>query len=395
MPHERHPPNGERPPYPPYAPVDRSGRYGQAGRYAEHGAGPVPITPPQAQRPWVVRAAPGTPFHRLARTPVHRWWRPLVGTLFAAALGLVVMLAVTMGALSVATLLGDDPLAGTGDQIFSDPTANLGIQLGSLAALTPVVLLAAWVVQRRPVGSLSSVTGRVRVRWLLICLGLAVLACLASYVVSWMAFAVTGSEDSASTDWAGWGAFLPAALMIMLLVPFQAVAEEYIFRGWLLQAIASCTLETRTGPIGRAASAVFRTPWPAIVISAMVFTAGHAHRSWALLDVFLFGLMTGWLAVRTGGLEAPIALHVLNNIVAFQLTAATGRLDDALRVTDAPWQGIVGTAAQLGVFALLVLASFRRRGLEAVSPEPTARGWHRQGPELHPGPGARPLPRTT
>jgi membrane protease YdiL (CAAX protease family) len=318
---------------------------------------------------WAVPAVPGTAFHRLARTPLHRWWRPLVGTVFAVAVGLVALLTVMLGATAISASIGDDPLANMRDnRIFDSPAVDLAVQLLSLAVLTPVVLLAAWVVQRRPAGSLSSVTGRLRGRWLLVCAGLAIVACLASYTVSWATFAVTGSADSETGAWAGWAAFLPPALMIALLVPLQAAAEEYVFRGWLLQAIASCTLETRTGRIGRAASVVLRTPWPAIVISALVFTAGHAYRSWALVDVFLFGIVAGWLAVRTGGLEASIGLHMLNNLVAFMLPVATGRLGDALRTTGAPWQGIVGTVAQLGVFALLVSLSFRKRGLDRVSP---------------------------
>jgi hypothetical protein len=34
-----------------------------------------------------------------------------------------------------------------------------------------------------------------------------------------------------------------------------------------------------------------------------------------------------WLTIRTGGLEAGIALHVLNNVGVFLLDAATGRGD--------------------------------------------------------------------
>lgn len=351
------------------------------GQYADR---QPPRPPVPVRKPWTVPAAPGTPFHRLARTPLHRWWRPLVGTLFILAVGLVVLLGVMLGAMIAVVLTGENLVANLeNDRIFQNSTADLGLQLVSLAVLTPVVLLAAWLVQCRPPGLLSSVTGRLRGRWLLVCAGLAVVAFLFSYVTSWIAFAVTGTTEPGPARWAGWAAFLPPAVMIVLLVPFQAAAEEYIFRGWLLQAIASCTLETRTGPIARAASVILRTPWPAIVISAGAFTASHAYKGWALLDVFLFGVVAGWLAVRTGGLEAPIALHGMNNLVAFLIPAATGELSDALRVTDAPWQGVVSTVTQLGVFAGLVLLSARRRRLETVVPAYR----HGQGPPSWPNCG--------
>jgi membrane protease YdiL (CAAX protease family) len=316
-----------------------------------------------------VPVAPGTAFHRLARTPLHRWWRPLLGTLFAVAIGFLVLIGVTVGALATAAFMGEQPLVNAKNhQIFTSTTAELALQLTSLAVLTPVVLLAAWVVQRRPPGSLSSVTGRLRGRWLATCLKLAVGASLLSYFASWITFTITGHREPPPPGWAGWATFLPSAAAIVLLVPFQAAAEEYVFRGWLLQAIASCTLETRTGLFGRAASAVFRTPWPAIIISAAVFTAGHAYKGWALLDVSLFGITAGWLAVRTGGLEAPIALHALNNLVAFLSPAALGRLGEAVRITDVPWQSIVATAVQLTVFAFLVLRAARDRRLARVTP---------------------------
>jgi membrane protease YdiL (CAAX protease family) len=315
-----------------------------------------------------VPAPPGTAFHHLARTPLHRWWRPVLGTLFAVVVAFPVLLGVTVGAMATAVLMGEQPLLNAKNhQIFESPTAELAVKLLSLAVLTPVVLLAAWAVQRRPPGSLTSVTGRLRGRWLVVCAKLAIGASLLSYLASWIAFTVTDHQEP-PPGWAGWAAFLPAAIAIVLLVPFQAAAEEYVFRGWLLQAIASCTLQDRKGLIGRAASAVFRTPWPAIIVSAAVFTACHAYQGWALLDVSLFGITAGWLAVRTGGLEAPIALHVLNNLVAFLSPAALGRLGQALRVTVVPWQSVVATVVQLAAFAYLVLSAARQRRPATVSP---------------------------
>ena len=48
-------------------------------------------------------------------------------------------------------------------------------------------------------------------------------------------------------------------------------------------------------------------------------------------DRFAFGLVAGYLVVRTGGLEAGIAMHVVNNSLAFGLALAFG--DMAARST--------------------------------------------------------------
>ena len=97
----------------------------------ERSGGEPLVSPPHGRRPWIVRAAPGTPFHRLARTPVHRWWRPLAGTLFAVALGLVVLLSVSTGAMTIAIIAGENLVDMGADQIFEDPAANLGVHCTS------------------------------------------------------------------------------------------------------------------------------------------------------------------------------------------------------------------------------------------------------------------------
>lgn len=83
---------------------------------------------------------------------------------------------------------------------------------------------------------------------------------------------------------------------VVLLGP---VAEEVLFRGYLLPRLV-----TRLG-----------TAW-ALWTSAAVFALLHPHyRLYVLLILFL-GWILGWARVRSGGLAAPIALHVLINAFA-------------------------------------------------------------------------------
>jgi membrane protease YdiL (CAAX protease family) len=315
----------------------------------------------------VVAAPPGTPYQRLARTALHRWWRPIVGTVFLLVTGLVVAAAVMIVSFAVYLAATGHGPTGSGESIFENATADLAFQLVTLGVLTPVVLLTVWVVQRRPVGSVASVTGRLRWKWLLICCGLAVGFCVAEFAASYAVTAAFTDEALSAPKWAGWDTFLLPALVILLLVPFQSTAEEFVFRGWFLQAIAGSTLETRTGPVGRALSVVFRTPWPAMIISAALFTFGHGYTGWAMLDTFLFGVLAGWLAVRTGGLEAAIALHVLNNLMAFMLPAAAGDLASSLKQGGAPWYALLSDAVPLALYGLVVVLVARRLKVATVS----------------------------
>ena len=184
------------------------------------------------------------------------------------------------------------------------------VKLASVLALgLPVTFAAARIAGRRA-GTLSSIAGRLRWRWLGIC----VLASLAFLVVSFGAAlgasAVFGVELGPERgDWVGWDAFWPLALAVLAIIPLQATAEEYMFRGMLLQAVGAWVSPAAI----------------AIVISSALFGLAHGVHLQALVAITSFGVVAAWLAIRTGGLEAAIAVHVLNNVTHFMLEAATGR----------------------------------------------------------------------
>lgn len=330
-----------------------------------------PYGQPPPRRPWTAEAPPGTPYYRMTRTAAQRWWQAIAGTAAILATGLAAMFVVLIvGAFVQFLATGDDPgLDGGGSDgpVFGGGTAGLTFELGSLAVFLPIVLLAAWVFQRRRPGTLSSVAGRIRWRWLLICSGLAVLACVLSLVTAWLASQVV-DEPAGNDTWVGWREFAGPAIVILLLVPFQAAAEEYFFRGWLLQSIAGCTLETRRARIARALSVVFRTPWPAIVISGAVFVLGHGYTGWGMVDIFCFAAIAGWLAVRTGGLEASVALHVFNNLMAFLLPAAVGQIE--VEQGAVPWQFVAADVTPMVVYAVVIAWMARRRRLPTVTGAP-------------------------
>ncbi|QKW34336.1 CPBP family intramembrane metalloprotease [Actinomadura sp. NAK00032] len=336
-------------PAPPY------GAYGPGAYY-----GPAYGMPP-AKRSWTVSLPPGRPYHQAARNEVHQWWRPLAGSIAILLVGMAGMLGLVIAGMvvkAVATGEVTEPTADGTDSIFGNTTADVVYNLAALALFLPVVFGAAWLIQRRRPGTLSSVAGRLRWRWMLLCCGLAIAFCVVSYGTSIVAGIALDDQSGGDEHWVGWGEFLLPAVLIVLLVPFQAAAEEYVFRGWLLQAVGACTLENARGPVGRAFSAVFRTPWPGIVLGSALFTAGHGYTSWGIADIFLFGAIAGWMTVRTGGLEAGIALHVFNNLMAFLLPAAVGKLD--MEQGSVPWQVVLADVIPIALYAAVVVLLARR-----------------------------------
>lgn len=302
---------------------------------------------------WLRPVPSSRPYHQLARNDVHRWWRPLVALLFIAVFGTGAMLALVLGMVIIVWIVTGEFLefgSGSGTELFTNDLANLFALIASVAILLPVVLTATLLVERRPIGSLSSVQGRLRWRWLTLCLLPAVAYILASFGASVLLelFVPSDAETGETGQWVGWADFWPALLIIVLLVPVQAAAEEYVFRGWLLQAVGSWT--ARLGS----------TAWPAILISAIPFVVGHGYTDWGPVDIGLFAVATGWVVIRTGGLEAGIALHVVNNITGMAAAAYEG--DISLEQGSVPWTDTLTTAIPLVVWALVVVWMFRHTG---------------------------------
>ena len=101
-----------------------------------------------------------------------------------------------------------------------------------------------------------------------------------------------------------------------------------------------------------------------MLLPAVLFAVAHGSQSAPIFfDRFAFGVVAGLLVVRTGGLEAGIAMHVLNNWLAFGLALAFGDMASSLNPTGGSWWSIPVTLTQSLVYLGLVLLVARRRGL--------------------------------
>jgi len=105
------------------------------------------------------------------------------------------------------------------------------------------------------------------------------------------------------------------------------------------------------------------------------FALAHGVQNFPLFfDRFAFGLMAGLVVILVGGLEAGIALHILNNLLAFAIAIAYNQLDGVLTVSEASWWQLPVTIAQNGTYLVLVLLVARKMGLRHTTAPPVARG---------------------
>lgn len=80
------------------------------------------------------------PYHRLARTDAHRWWRPVLGTAFIVVAGAVLALLAYLIFGAAAALAGRPDVAGEVPAFGA--LGDLAISFLIVATLLPVTLLA-------------------------------------------------------------------------------------------------------------------------------------------------------------------------------------------------------------------------------------------------------------
>lgn len=307
---------------------------------------PAPLVPQPRPLPPDATVG-GLAFHRLVFARRRSgWWTPLavgaLGTAIYIALLIVVLIGVFIAGF-VSPGLVDGLMEITTSAMFdlTDPLV-MALALGTIALMLPAYLLASLIVSGARVGLISSAAGRLRWRWMLLCSAVAVGVAV---VVTALSMLIPGEGEAGGAVPPTQNPQLWATLIVLLLiVPLQAAAEEYVFRGYLMQAIGRW----------------LRHPAFAILLPVPLFVLGHLYDPLGQAAVAAFAVGAGWLTWRTGGLEAAIGLHVVNNLLAF-LTALAGFGD--VNDSSPGLLSLVFSIVLVGGYTALVELLFRRSGM--------------------------------
>ena len=319
---------------------------------------PAPMPYPQPRPP--LEPPDGLEFHQLLRGGRPGWWwvgiPGVIVLVIAWILAQVALIVPFLAGLMASGRSLDSSLDYLADLEHPTPLALAYLNLG-LASAIPLAFLAMWAFHGLRPGWLTSVVPRMRWGYFAVCLALSFVALIATVVVSLLlprdgTGQVTG-ELAGFDDRA-----LQFILVVIFLTPFQAAGEEYLFRGYLTQAIGSLV------PPGLRLRWLGRTL--AVSIPAVLFALAHGvgQPPPVFFDRLAFGLVAGVLVIATGGLEAAIAMHVLNNFVAFGFAIALGEMDTALNPQEATWWILPSTLTQSFVYlglAVLVARAMRLR----------------------------------
>ncbi|SDI31500.1 Membrane protease YdiL, CAAX protease family [Actinokineospora alba] len=274
---------------------------------------------------------PGTPYHLQAKTAAYRWWKPLL------ALVLVSVVFALGQALGLVLQVVFDLPEG------SLPWGMLPLVAGLAVTLVPGVMLIARVVDRRPGGTVSSVLGRIRLPWLGWCFLIAALMLVAVILLRGETLALSSVTPLK----------LVPVLVYLPFIVFQAAGEEYVFRGLLVQSFASW----------------FRTPWIGALISTALFGLAHDYSDPMIIAEFVvFSLAMVWITLRTGGLEATVAYHSINNLLALSVELTSGVHTEQGAAQFTPREMIVTIGGHLAFAALITWLAARKDLARTASP---------------------------
>lgn len=288
-------------------------------------------------------------YHELYRAGRQGKGWPVAGIITAIVGFFVVQVVVLFVFVAVFAIQGGGDLGGRlldlGDFSAMTPAKFLFVNL-SLISVIPVMLACTKLFHGLSPRWLLSVTGRIRWGWLLVSMGLALVTLIASVVLGLL---LPGSQ-ALPTDGvreAGHDVVL-YVLMVALLTPIQSAAEEFIFRGYLTQAFGVL--------LGSRAVTV--------LVPALLFAVAHSPQPFtAFVDRFAFGVASGILVIATGGIEAGIAYHIVNNVLSFGIVLASSNMSAAFNLSEGGWADLTVSLLKSVGFVSLAIWTAHRMGI--------------------------------
>ncbi len=338
-------------------------------------AAPYVIGTPAPRRQSAFPVAPVS-YPSFWRGPRWRWWKALIilvagGVFFLLDQTVAVLVAATIDAISGRVPFSQFVTSATQGTIVTTPAIFIANNL-SLVVLVPAAMLISWAVTGQRPRWLSSVSGGIRWRWLGLCLAMA-----APLWVALVLFQFFGSGGLAGNPLHVTGDTLPLLLAVILTTPLQSAGEEYTFRGVINRSVASWVPHEIGGAFAGG------------LVSSTLFMLAHgAGDPWLNLFYFCFGAIATFLTWRTGGLEASIAMHVVNNVTSewsLPFVNIAGMFD---RQDGTAGPGVLIQLSLPVIALVLIVWQARRRGIvHRATPESPAIWPSNVPPGIPPSPG--------
>ena len=241
----------------------------------------------------------------------YKWYKPLI----SLVLVLIVYFVFQIILLVVFNFIyGESVINGIlfgGYETLNTSDASVYFSYISIAVFIPAIYIASKIVRDRPFSSYASSRGGWNWKLYFKCL----LIPLAVYIIANVISIPFDNNPKTSTSQVS----LITMVLSLILIPLQCIAEEYVFRGALMQALGSW----------------FKIPILAIIIQAILFALLHSYDALGVVSIAISGVVYGLLAWRTNGIEAGAAIHSINNLMGFYIVAlGLGSISSKVSITE-------------------------------------------------------------
>ena len=236
----------------------------------------------------------------------NQWWKYLlmfliavIGGQFIGGIPLIIVIIAKSG-LSKETLEmnADNPA----DLSALGINSNFGLILIMLSFIAGLILFLLMFesMHKRPVKSIFSSTGKIRIKRFLSAFGVWFLLC-GIYLTIYYTLHPDNFEYNLKIN-----SFIPLILISLCLIPLQAAFEEIIFRGYFSQGVAIRT----------------KNKWLALLVPTILFGLMHSINPEVKEFGFLtmmpqymtFGIFFGLTVILDEGIEIAIGAHAANNV---------------------------------------------------------------------------------
>ncbi|MBO6109668.1 MAG: CPBP family intramembrane metalloprotease [Methanobrevibacter sp.] len=234
----------------------------------------------------------------------YKWYKPIIIFIIAAILTIILQLLVS--AIFTMVFGGDviDSILNGGYESLNTPLGEIITDL-SVIIMIPALYVANKIVKYVPSSAFISSRGGWNFKLYFKALVVPFILYIIFEVIS---FLVNGPQGTPNFS-------VGFFILPLILVPLQCIAEEYVFRGFVMPAFGSW----------------FNIPILAIILQSVLFTVLHGNNAMGLISIFVSGVIFGILAWKTNGIEVSSALHTVNNLmmsftVMFGLDLATSTI---------------------------------------------------------------------
>ena len=216
----------------------------------------------------------------------YKWFKPLlIGVLFIVFFFLFASLVYL-----VTSLVFHTTVTTTGYDNLNYYSAAGAFFNGAMGAIyIPSLLFAALIVKDRPISSYFSSMGGWRWKTF-----------LKTFVAGFVIFGIPTIIKFLLSGKTGDIQFTKGGFIFLILfMPLSCIAEELMFRGFIMQTVSSW----------------FRMPVMGMIVQTIVFAAAHPYNLTGVIYIAASAVIYGIICICSRGIEASSALHILNNLI--------------------------------------------------------------------------------